>query len=466
MFFNSLAFAIFLPTVVGLYWLVPAKFRVGLLVVASYVFYSWWDVRFLLLIIISTLTDFVVGRRIYAESHDSIRKRWLLVSLTVNLGMLGFFKYWNFFVDSAATLLESIGVEPNVPLLTVVLPVGISFYTFQTLSYTIDIYRRRLEPEPSLLRFALFVAFFPQLVAGPIERASHLLPQLRKLPAKASQVPWREGLTLIGRGLFRKVVIADGVAPIVNQVFGTPSRYGGMTIAFGVLAFSLQIYGDFAGYTDIARGTAKLFGVDLMENFRGPYFSRGFSEFWQRWHISLSTWLRDYLYIPLGGSRGSRLATYRNLMITMLLGGLWHGAGWGFVLWGGLHGMYLTIERLSRTRRLTSGRSEELRLSVYFVFAVVTLTWIPFRSPTFINAVEVFSGLLRPFDGQQLAIAPVTVAVLGLATMAIDRAVLRDQVDPLSHLRPFVRGLGYGSALVASILFAAQTAVPFIYFQF
>jgi D-alanyl-lipoteichoic acid acyltransferase DltB (MBOAT superfamily) len=380
--------------------------------------------------------------------------------------MLGFFKYWNFFVDSAATLLESIGAEPNVPLLTIILPVGISFYTFQTLSYTIDIYRRRLKPEPSLIRFALFVAFFPQLVAGPIERAAHLLPQLRKLPATAAQVPWREGLTLIGRGLFRKVVIADGVAPIVNQVFGTPNRYGGMTIAFGVLAFSLQIYGDFAGYTDIARGTAKLFGVDLMENFRGPYFSRGFSEFWQRWHISLSTWLRDYLYIPLGGSRGSKWATYRNLMITMLLGGLWHGAGWGFVIWGGLHGMYLAIERLSQTRRLTSGRSEELRLSTYFVFAVVTLTWIPFRSPTFTNAVEVFSGLLRPFNGQQLAIAPVTVAVLGLATMAIDRAVLKDQVDPLSHLRPFVRGLGYGGALVASILFAAQTAVPFIYFQF
>lgn len=466
MLFNSLAFAIFLPTVVGLYWLAPARFRIGLLVAASYVFYSWWDVRFLSLIIISTLTDFLVGRRLHAESRMPVRKRWLLVSLTVNLGLLGFFKYWNFFIDSAATLLESVGAEPNVPLLSVVLPVGISFYTFQTLSYTIDIYRRRIEPEISLTRFALFVAFFPQLVAGPIERASNLLPQLRNLPSTARQIHWKEGLTLIGRGLFRKVVIADGVAPIVNQVFGTPDRFGGVTIAVGVIAFSLQIYGDFAGYTDIARGTAKLFGVDLMENFRAPYFSQGFAQFWRRWHISLSTWLRDYLYIPLGGSRGSRLATYRNLMITMLLGGLWHGAGWGFVVWGGLHGLYLSVERLRRNRGKDSGESERWRLPVLLVFAIVTLTWIPFRSPTFSNAAEVFTGLLRPFEGQQLRFAPIALALLGLATLAIDRAILRDQVDPLSHLTPLVRGFGYGSAIVAAVLFASQTTVPFIYFQF
>jgi D-alanyl-lipoteichoic acid acyltransferase DltB (MBOAT superfamily) len=419
------------------------------------------------LIVISTLTDFVVGRRLYGESRALTRKGWLLVSLVVNLGVLGFFKYWDFFVDSAATLLLAVGAEPNVPLLRVVLPVGISFYTFQTLSYTIDIYRRRIEPEPSLTRFALFVAFFPQLVAGPIERASHLLPQLRKLPARAGDVAWREGLTLIGRGLFRKVVIADGVAPVVNQVFGTPDRFGGVTIAVGVVAFSLQIYGDFAGYTDIARGTAKLFGVDLMENFRAPYFSRGFSEFWQRWHISLSTWLRDYLYIPLGGNRGSKWATYRNLMITMLLGGLWHGAGWGFVLWGGLHGLYLSIERLTRTRRREKSEPKDLKLTAtLFVFVVVTLTWIPFRSPNLADAINIMTGLLRPFEGQQLTFAPVAVAVLGLVTIAIDRAILNDQVDPLSHLRPFIRGFGYGSAIVAAVLFASQTAVPFIYFQF
>ena len=466
MFFNSLAFAIFLPSVVGLYWLAPPKYRVGLLVIASYVFYSWWDVRFLSLIIISTITDFIVGRRIHSETSQGTRKAWLLLSLTVNLGMLGFFKYWNFFIESAATLLESVGANPNVPLLSVVLPVGISFYTFQTLSYTIDIYRHRIEPEPSLLRFGLFVAFFPQLVAGPIERAKHLLPQLRSLPRKAAEVPWKEGLTLIARGLFRKVVIADGVAPIVNQVFGTPERFGGLTIAMGVLAFSLQIYGDFAGYTDIARGTAKLFGVDLMENFRAPYFSRGFSEFWRRWHISLLTWLRDYLYIPLGGNRGTKFATYRNLMVTMLLGGLWHGAGWGFILWGGLHGLYLSLERLSGDRRKAKGVEDLPRLPVLFVFTIVTLTWIPFRSPTLANTAEVFSGLFRVSSGQQLVFAPVTLAVLGLASMAIDKAVLNGQVDPLSNVTPLVRGVGYGVAVVAAILFASQIAVPFIYFQF
>lgn len=217
---------------------------------------------------------------------------WLITSLVVNLGILGLFKYFGFFAESAAELLHAVGVEPNLPMLNVVLPVGVSFYTFQTLSYTIDIFRRRIEPEPNLLRFALFVCFFPQLVAGPIERASRLLPQLRSLPASRSEVRWRDGVTLIGRGLFRKVVIADGLAPIVDQVFSTPNRFAGITVAMGMIAFSLQIYGDFAGYTDIARGTAKLFGIELVENFRAPYFSRGFSEFWRRWHISLSTWLR------------------------------------------------------------------------------------------------------------------------------------------------------------------------------
>ena len=271
---------------------------------------------------------------------------------------------------------------------------------------------------------------------------------------------------MIVRGLFRKVVIADGVAPIVNQVFGDPDRFGGLTIAMGVLAFSLQIYGDFAGYTDMARGTAKLFGVDLVENFRAPYFSRGFAEFWSRWHISLSTWLRDYLYIPLGGNRGSQLTTYRNLMITMLLGGLWHGAGSGFVIWGGLHGLYLSAERLARERRKDPGQRKQRKLQVFLVFVVVTLTWVPFRSPSFNNAMDVFSGLLRPFEGQQLPFAPISLALLGLAMIAIDRAVLGGQVDPLAKVTPFVRGVGYGAAIVAAVLFASQTGVPFIYFQF
>jgi D-alanyl-lipoteichoic acid acyltransferase DltB (MBOAT superfamily) len=464
-FFNSLAFALFLPTVVGVYWVLPAKWRTAFLLVASYVFYAWWDVRFLGLIVISTLVDFTVGRRLTAVSNSGLRKAWLLMSLVSNLGMLGFFKYWGFFVESTSTLLVSLGLEPNLPLLQIVLPVGISFYTFQTLSYTIDIYRRQLDPEPSLTRFALFVAFFPQLVAGPIERARNLLPQLRNLPKTPREIDWSGSLQLIVRGLFRKVVIADGLAPLVNQVFATPDRYGSVTVAVGVIAFSLQIYGDFAGYTDIARGTARLFGVDLMENFKAPYLSRGFSEFWRRWHISLSTWLRDYLYIPLGGSRGSRFATARNMMVTMLLGGLWHGAAWGFVIWGGLHGAYLMIERWARRGR-TEPSEPRGKLPATVVFAVVTLTWIPFRAPTLSVAGEVMGALFGPLMGTQLTAAPLVVGLMGLLTLIIDNADVAGQVDPVERVPSFLRGVAYGSAVVLAILFASVSAIPFIYFQF
>lgn len=458
MFFNSLTFAVFLPVTVGAFWVLPRRYRPFLLLVASYVFYGWWDARFLSLIVISTLTDYLVARRLPETESSSRRRALLTLSVLVNLGLLATFKYWGFFVESAAGLLTSMGLEPNPPLLRVVLPVGISFYTFQTLSYTVDVFRGRIRPERNLARFALFVAFFPQLVAGPIERAERLMPQLRDLPSVA-RVQWGEALTLIARGLFRKVVIADGVAPIVDQVFGVPDRFHAVSIALGVIGFSLQIYGDFAGYTDIARGTAKLFGVDLMENFRAPYLSRGFSEFWRRWHISLSTWLRDYLYIPLGGNRGTRLETFRNLMITMLLGGLWHGAGWGFVIWGGLHGLYLVVEKVA-------SRLVPIRLPAVLVFSVVTLTWIPFRAPTFDIALEVVAGLFRFGGGQQLLFAPVAVAILGLLTIVIDHADLSGRPNPLRRMPAFARGLGYGAAVIAAMLFASESVIPFIYFQF
>lgn len=465
MFFNSLAFAVFLPTVVILYWVIPARYRPILLLAASYVFYGWWDVRFLSLILLSTVVDFAMAHRIHSTGDAGRRKKWLLVSLIANLGLLGFFKYWGFFVDSAATALASLGLEANVPTLRVLLPVGISFYTFQTLSYVIDVYRRKMEPERSLVQFALFVAFFPQLVAGPIERARHLLPQLQNLPTSRRQIDWSGSGLLILRGLFRKVVIADGVAPLVNEVFAAPGTYGSITVAMGVIAFSLQIYGDFAGYTDIARGTARLFGVDLMENFRAPYLSRSFSEFWRRWHISLSTWLRDYLYIPLGGNRGGQWQTFRNLMITMLLGGLWHGAAWGFVVWGGLHGVYLAVERWVAQRHRTGGY-RAVRLPAAIVFGVVTLTWIPFRASTLTGAADVLEALFGPVSGAQLASAPLVVGLMALATLAIDKADLEGRVDPVAGSPTFVRGLAYGGAMVAAILFASVTAVPFIYFQF
>lgn len=463
MLFNSLAFAVFLPIVLILFWVLPRSWRIPLLLAASYVFYGWWDVRFLSLIIVSTVVDFLVGRGVHRAAEQGRRRLLLMVSLVVNLGILGFFKYWGFFVDSAASALAGIGLEPGVATLQIVLPVGISFYTFQTLSYTVDIYRRQMDPEPSFARFALFVAFFPQLVAGPIERAKRLLPQLRSFPDRLDAVDWTGSAALIGRGLFRKVVIADGVAPLVNEIFSKPGTYGPVTVAMGVLGFSLQIYGDFAGYTDIARGVARLFGVDLMVNFRAPYRARGFSDFWRRWHISLSTWLRDYLYIPLGGNRRGPVRTYINLIVTMLLGGLWHGAGWGFVVWGGLHGLYLALERLYARVR---DRERSEFIPAPLVFLIVTLTWIPFRASTFGLAGEVIQSLLGFGGTAGIPIAPITVGVLGLFTFLLDDFDVRGIADPAARLAPFRRGVAYGFGILAMILFASQSAIPFIYFQF
>ena len=460
MLFNSFAFAVFLPAVVVAFWAAPHRRRHLVLLAASYVFYAWWDPRFLSLILISTLADFSIGKRLAVTTPEPARKRLLAASLTVNLGLLGIFKYWNFFIESAADLIESAGGQPNLPILSVVLPVGVSFYTFQTLSYTIDVYRKRIGPEPELSRFALFVAFFPQLVAGPIERASKLLPQLRSLPQRTASIEWANAVALIGRGLFRKVVIADGVAPYVDRVYASPGEFGALAVVTAVVAFSLQIYGDFAGYTDIARGTAKLFGVDLMVNFKAPYSATGFSDFWRRWHISLSTWLRDYLYIPLGGNRGTARRTYINLFVTMLLGGLWHGAGWGFLIWGALHGLYLIIERA------ITGRRQGFQWPAWIVFVIVTITWIPFRAPTWTHAVDVFTGMFGSLDGRQLAIAPAVVLMLGLISRAIDHADVSGTADPVGRLPAPARGAAYGSAIVLAVLLYNPVNVPFIYFQF
>lgn len=461
MIFNSGVYFLFLPLTVGLFWLLRGRARVVWLLLASYVFYAWWDYRFLSLIVASTAVDFVAAGQIARSTSPAVRRRWLVASISFNIAVLAFFKYWDFFITSGAQALESLGLQPNVPLLRILLPIGISFYTFQTMSYTIDVFRDRVAPEPDITRFALFVAFFPQLVAGPIERASRLMPQLQRLDHAARKVEWGAALTLLLRGLFRKVVIADGVAPLVNQVYGAPSGFGGITVALAIIGFSLQIYGDFGGYTDIARGSAKLFGVDLMENFRAPYRARGFSDFWKRWHISLSSWLRDYLYIPLGGNRGSRLEILRNLMLTMVLGGLWHGAGWGFVVWGALHGLYLCVERVLRWK---PGR--KVALGSLATFGLVSLTWIPFRSASLGDAVEMLRQLTHPFEGAQLMFAPVTVALLGLFTIWIDEADLTGEKNPLLRWAPVARGFGYGVACLVAFLYWPVASVPFIYFQF
>lgn len=353
MLFHSIDFAIFVPVVFVLYWFVTnksLKAQNWLIVVASYVFYGWWDYRFLSLIFFTTLLDYIVGIGLSKAEKPIHRKLLLATSMTINLGMLGFYKYFNFFIDNFITAFTFLGMPIQANTLDIILPVGISFYTFQTLSYVIDVYRRQLEPTKNLAAFIAFVTFFPQLVAGPIERATNLLPQFYKHRTfdygKAV-----DGMRQILWGLFKKIVIADNCADFANKIFGNYDDLNGSTLVFGAIFFTFQIYCDFSGYSDIAIGTARLFGFDLMRNFSFPYFSRDIAEFWRRWHISLSTWFRDYVYIPLGGSKGGTWMKVRNTFIIFLLSGFWHGANWTFIAWGALNAMYFLPLLLTQNNR-------------------------------------------------------------------------------------------------------------------
>lgn len=404
MLFNSFEFIVFLPTVFLLYWFVchkSLKVQNALVLLASYIFYGWWDYRFLGLIALSTVVDYIVGLRIHDSSNSVIRKRWLLVSIVFNLGLLGFFKYYNFFVDSWVSSVAQLGYTLSPYTLQIILPVGISFYTFQTMSYSLDIYKKELEPTRYFMGFAAFVSFFPQLVAGPIERASHLLPQLlhtRKFDYKRAV----EGMRLILWGLFKKVVIADSLAPMVNDIFVNYASYSGGVLILGAVFFAFQIYGDFSGYSDIAIGTARLFGFDLMTNFKFPYFSRNIGEFWRRWHISLSTWFRDYLYIPLGGSKVNKSKAIRNIFIVFLISGFWHGANWTFIVWGLIHAiLFLPSFLLKKNRKyvntddthfLPSGRDF---IAMLYTFSVVTVAWIFFRADSVTIAFDYIGGFMK-----------------------------------------------------------------------
>src|SRR5690554_7687979 len=353
MLFNSFDFALFLPIVFILYWFVANKnirMQNLLIVVASYVFYGWWDWRFLSLILFSTLVDYLVGVRLGTEDNQAKRKVLLWTSILVNLGFLGFFKYYNFFLDNFIASFSFFGREITANSLNIILPVGISFYTFQTLSYSIDVYKRKLRPTKDFIAFAAFVSFFPQLVAGPIERAKNLLPQFfRSRTFDYNKAV--DGMRQILWGLFKKMVIADNAAEIANEIFNNSANYSGSTLLLGALFFTFQIYGDFSGYSDIAIGTSRLFGFDLMRNFNYPYFSRDIAEFWRRWHISLSTWFRDYLYIPLGGSKGRTWMKVRNVFIIFIVSGFWHGANWTFIVWGALNAIYFLPLLLTNRNR-------------------------------------------------------------------------------------------------------------------
>ena len=403
MLFNSLDFAIFLPTVFILYWFVlngNLKLQNLLIVLSSYVFYAWWDWRFLSLIIFSTLVDYFVGQKLSHEQQTSKRKILLWISILVNIGFLGFFKYYNFFIDNFIDAFSLFGLQIKANSLNIILPVGISFYTFQTLSYTIDVYKKKLEPSQDFIAFSAFVCFFPQLVAGPIERATNLLPQFYKkrifLYEKAV-----DGMRQILWGLFKKIVIADNCAEFANQIFDNSADMNGSTLFVGAIFFAFQIYGDFSGYSDIAIGTSRLFGFDLKQNFATPYFSRDIAEFWRRWHISLSTWFRDYLYIPIGGSRGGIWMKVRNTFVIFLVSGFWHGANWTFIFWGALNAIYFLPLLLTKNNRNNIGIIAENKLlpsikevfQILSTFLLTVFAWIFFRAENLTHAFSYIGAI-------------------------------------------------------------------------
>lgn len=470
MLFNTWSFAVFGLVVWAVYLVLGRRAQNVWLVAASYVFYGMWDWRFCGLLLLSTVVDYIVALRLESATSPHARRLLLGVSLCTNLGILGFFKYFNFFADSAIALLGQLGFAADAPTLHIILPVGISFYTFQTLSYSIDVYRRQAKPVRDPIVFALYVAYFPQLVAGPIERATQLLPQLVESRRVTAQ-HLSSGFLLILIGMVRKVAIADNMAPLADEIFAAPGDHTSLQLIAGVVLFSLQIYGDFAGYSDIARGTSRLLGIELMENFQQPYFSTNISQFWRRWHVSLSTWLRDYLYIPLGGNRGSTSMVYRNLMLTMLLGGLWHGAAWTFIAWGFIHGMALVIHKAWTD--LAANWSGRLRQSLMplgwaLTMVVVLLAWIFFRAPDFTLAGEYLAGIFRmqtSLAGLKALTLPLLGGMLLLLFIDVPQAVTRNHTVLLTWPL-WLRGIVYASLVLILVIFRSEADVPFIYFQF
>ena len=472
MLFHTGTFAIFLAILLPLYFASGLKWQNRLLFVGSYIFYGWWDWRFLALLVISTIIDFDVGVRLGSTADPLRRKLLMLLSTCGNLGLLGVFKYFDFFSQSAADLLNLLGMRASPFLLDVVLPVGISFYTFQTLAYTLGVYRRQFEPCRNLLNFALFVAYFPQLVAGPIERAENLLPQLERPRRVDNQMLW-SGSRLILQGLFKKMAVADAVAPFVDEIFTDPARHPGPTLLAGGDLFALQIYGDFSGYTDMARGVSRVLGIELMLNFRQPYLSTNISEFWRRWHISLSVWLRDNVYIPLGGNRKGAVRTRINLMATMLIGGFWHGAGWTYIIWGGLHGLYLSAHKLMLDARAESssdaapmGLPSRIFKTV-FTFHLVCLTWIFFRAKDLSAVGEYLAGLGSGWSQlNSYYLLPAVFYVL--LVLLLDWACwYKDRESPVDSNTPWILRACVYAVMVAMILWVGSAVVvPFIYFQF
>jgi alginate O-acetyltransferase complex protein AlgI len=478
MLFDTPVYFVFLTIVVVCYWRLRRRGQNLLLLGASYLFYGWWDWRFLGLILLSTLVDYFCAHLIDQSDSPARRRTALLVSIMLNLGFLGFFKYFNFFIDSFARLMDTLGIPVSDTTLQILLPPGISFYTFQAVAYIVDVYHRRIKPADSLVDYALFISLFPHLIAGPIQRPSHLLPQVQAARVFDTE-RFYDGLQLIAMGLFRKVVIADNCALLADAAFsgrlGEPNL---AVLAIGAYAFAWQIYGDFSGYSDIARGSAQLLGFHFMVNFRQPYLATSLQDFWRRWHISLSTWLRDYLYIPLGGNRYGEVRTYRNLMLTMLLGGLWHGANWTFVIWGGIHGAGLSIERFVRrvlgyeTQAATSGDAPagglvSVWINRVLIFHLVCLSWVFFRATSIQEAFHMLSGVGRIEWIPEYGTAFMFLAAFTIPMFLLDLVNERRGEEYLfERLSATTRAAVAMSLVLVAVMFAGSSANAFIYFQF
>lgn len=480
MSFNSLQFLIFFPVVVFIYFSIPYRYRWGLLLVASYYFYASWRPKYLLLIVSITLINYLVGLQLGKTKEDTTRKLLLTSSLVGSLGILFFFKYINFFGNTLNSVLTLFPTQLDFPLMNVVLPVGISFYTFQTLSYSIDVYRGDKEPEPHLGIFALYVSFFPQLVAGPIERSTRLLPQFfQNNDFDYNRVT--NGLKLMAWGFFKKIVIADRAAVLVNNVYNSPTEFTGIPLILATYFFAFQIFCDFSAYTDIARGAAKVLGYNLMENFKRPYFSKSIPEFWRRWHISLSSWFRDYLYIPLGGNRVNKRRWYYNIIVVFLVTGLWHGAGWTFIIWGAYHGVFYLLyrktinvrERVSEFVGLSSFPTVHKLTKVFLNFNLVVFGWIFFRANSLSDAFYIITHL---FTGIEVSLSYglgvgklgflLTILMIGIMEGVHVFQRKRSVINFLETKPLIVRWGAYYALLLGILLFGQFGHEEFIYFQF
>lgn len=469
MFFDSIIFFIFLAVVVALYWQLERRQQNIFLLAASYFFYGWWDWRFLLLMATSTIVDFAIAKKLYSTEHAGTRKTLLVISLVLNFGFLGIFKYFNFFAASLSALLGTIGLN-GAPfgVLRILLPPGISFYTFQEVAYIVDVYNGKLEPAESLLDYALFISLFPHLIAGPIQRPSHLLPQVQR-KRTLNRHAFFDGQMLVVLGLFQKCVIADNCALVANAAFnGTLGRPSIIVVLLGTYAFAWQIYGDFAGYSNIARGCAQLLGFHFMVNFRQPYLATTLQDFWRRWHISLSSWLRDYLYIPLGGNRNGVGKIYKNLLTTMLLGGLWHGANWTFVVWGAIHGGWLAAERVLGIGEVNSKESWALSwLKRVLLFNLVCLTWVFFRANSIRDALH-FLGGLSIWEWQSVyGSSFVFLCIFSIPMFLLDLELEYSGNEYFFQQRSHAVRLAVGLTVFTLVTFlSASDLNAFIYFQF